>query len=79
VRDAPHDALSTVEPDVTARDVLAALEEFDAISQEAFLSKYGFGRAHGSFLVRDCKEYDSKAVVGAAYRHRHRMGLPRQV
>jgi hypothetical protein len=30
-------------PDVTAEDVVEALEEFDRIGRRGFLAKYGFG------------------------------------
>lgn len=43
-----------------------ALSEFDSIGRDAFLAKYGFGRAKNYFLQRDGKHYDSKAVAGAA-------------
>ncbi|MCO1657122.1 DUF3883 domain-containing protein [Pseudonocardia humida] len=58
-------------PDVRADDVVGALEEFDALGRREFLAKYGFGEARSYFLVRGGKEYDSKAVVGAAHTRRH--------
>ncbi|GAA5143245.1 hypothetical protein [Pseudonocardia adelaidensis] len=62
-------------PDVRADDVAGALDEFDALGRREFLSKYGFGPARSYFLVRDGKEYDSKAVVGAAHTRRHGVAL----
>jgi 5-methylcytosine-specific restriction protein A len=56
---------------VTVPAVLAALDEFDGLGRDAFLTKYGFGPAQSYFLVKDGKEYDSKAVVGAAHGHNH--------
>ncbi len=54
--------------DLTSRDaVLSAVAEFDAIGQDAFLAKYGFGPARRYFLEVGHKLYDSKAIVGAAY------------
>ena len=47
--------------------VLAAIHEFDELGREAFLKKYGFGRAREFFLVWQGNRYDSKAVVGAAH------------
>ena len=47
--------------------VEAALDEFDRIGRDAFLAKYGFGRATGHFVERDGKRYDSKAIYGAAH------------
>lgn len=58
-------------PDVNADDVIQALAEFDAMGRRGFLAKYGFGDGGGYFLVRDGREYDAKAVVGAAYTRRH--------
>lgn len=47
--------------------ILAAVEEFDEIGRKAFLRKYGFGPARLYFLVIDGRQYDSKAIVGAAH------------
>jgi hypothetical protein len=46
--------------------VEAALDEFDALGREAFLLKYGFGRARRYFVRRNGQYYDSKAIAGAA-------------
>jgi 5-methylcytosine-specific restriction enzyme A len=54
--------------DVTRTGVLAAVEEFDMIGREAFLKPSGFGPAREYFLEHDGKLYDSKAVIGYAYR-----------
>ncbi|HEY0601854.1 MAG TPA: hypothetical protein VGD58_03030 [Herpetosiphonaceae bacterium] len=54
--------------DLTSSDaVLRAVEEYDEIGQDAFLTKYGFGRAREFFLEHNGKLYDSKAIVGAAH------------
>lgn len=58
--------------------VLAALREFDALGRDAFLAKYGFGKARGYFLVHEGKVYDSKAVAGAAYGYQHGTALSAQ-
>jgi MoxR-like ATPase len=47
--------------------MLRAIEEFDRIGRDGFLEKYGFGRALDYYIVHDGKEYDSKAIVGAAH------------
>ncbi len=53
--------------DLTSREsVEQALDEFDELGREPFLSKYGFGRARRYFIRRNGNYYDSKAVVGAA-------------
>jgi 5-methylcytosine-specific restriction protein A len=61
-------------PDVTADDVVGALDEFDSLGRREFLAKYGFGEAQSYFIRRDGKDYDSKAIVGAAHSRRH--GVP---
>lgn len=53
--------------DITRQAVLAAVAEYDRISQPAFLSRYGFDPARLYLLVHDGKTYDSKAIVGAAH------------
>lgn len=37
--------------------------------QEDFLTFYHFGRARAYLLIIDGKPYDSKAILGAAYRY----------
>jgi len=67
--------------DLTSREaVLRAIEEYDAVGQASFLEKYGFGRARDYVLVLGDREYDSKAIVGAAhgYQHPDRGPLPYQ-
>jgi hypothetical protein len=46
--------------------VIKAIGEYDAVGQEAFLAKYGFGPARSFFLTWNAKEYDSNAIAGAA-------------
>src|SRR5690349_1774033 len=58
--------------DLTSRTaVLRAIAEYDALGRDAFLAKYGFGRARSYFLVHDGRLYDSKAIVGAAHGYEH--------
>lgn len=47
--------------------VLKAVAEFSVLGRDAFLDKYGFGKARRYFLVIDNQRYDSKAIVGVAY------------
>lgn len=51
------------------RAVLAAVREFESLGRERFLSMYGFGHARTYFLDINGRLYDSKAIVGVAYRH----------
>jgi 5-methylcytosine-specific restriction protein A len=58
--------------DVSSRDAItAAIAEFDRIGQAAFLEKYGFGEARSYLLRYDGKNYDSKAILGAAHGYQH--------
>jgi hypothetical protein len=51
--------------------VLAAIEEYDRLGRDAFLSKHGFGAAREYFLQIDGRLYDSKAILGVAYGHQY--------
>ena len=54
--------------DLTSPGAVAnAVEEFDRLGREAFLAKYGFGRAREYFLEVNGKLYDSKAIAGVAH------------
>ena len=45
-----------------------AVAEYDRLGQDEFLAHYGFGRATAYLLIIDGKAYDSKAILGVAYR-----------
>jgi len=47
--------------------VLAAIREYDALGQQAFLKKYGFAPARRFRLLHNGNSYDSKAIAGAAF------------
>ncbi len=47
--------------------VLSAIAECDTLGREAFLERYGFRRARTYVLVHNGRQYDSKAIVGAAF------------
>ncbi len=54
--------------DIRQREsVIKAIEEFDELGQDAFLTKYGFGLAKNYFLRYEGKLYDSKAICGVAH------------
>lgn len=53
--------------DITREAVFAAIAEHDRIGRAAFLAKYGFKPAKRYRLVVRDREYDSKAIVGAAH------------
>src|SRR4051794_5485856 len=48
-----------------------AIAEYDELGRDAFLSKYGFGRATSYALIVDGREYDPKAIAGVAYGFDH--------
>lgn len=50
-----------------ARAVQRAIAEFDRLTRDAFLRRYGFGRSRKYFLVYRGRRYDSKAILGAAH------------
>lgn len=49
--------------------VLNAITEYDQLGQQAFLKRYGFGKARTFVMIHNGRQYDSKAIVGAAYGH----------
>ena len=53
--------------ELSRREILQAVAEYDRLGQDRFLEKYGFGMARSYRLVVDGETYDSKAIVGAAY------------
>jgi Swt1-like HEPN len=53
---------------VAHADVVRAIEEYDRLGQEQFLAKYGFGRATAYLLIYRGRNYDSKAILGVAYK-----------
>jgi 5-methylcytosine-specific restriction protein B len=51
--------------------VLAAIDEYDALGQGAFLDKYGFAPSREYVLTYNGRNYDSKAILGAAYGYQY--------
>lgn len=47
--------------------VLEAVAEFELLGREEFLAKYGFGHANRYILLHEGREYDAKAIIGAAH------------
>ncbi len=54
-------------PELSRREILQAVAEYDQLGQDGFLEKYGFGPARSYLLVIHGRTYDSKAIVGAAH------------
>jgi hypothetical protein len=53
---------------VGQQHVRQAVAEYDRLGQDEFLAQYGFGRALAYLLIVGEKSYDSKAILGVAYR-----------
>ena len=53
---------------VAEHHVRQAVAEYDRLGQDEFLARYGFGRATAYLLIVDGQAYDSKAILGVAYR-----------
>ncbi|MES3028910.1 MAG: HNH endonuclease [Pseudomonadota bacterium] len=52
------------------------MAEFDVLERSVFLERYGFEEARDYLLVADGREYDSKAIVGVAYKFVPGFGRP---
>lgn len=58
--------------DVTGPEAIRrAMREHDALGRDAFLAKYGFGKATKFVVVDGGREYDSKALLAAAHGFEH--------
>lgn len=53
--------------EITRSAILQAVAEYDRLGRDAFLERYGSGPSRSYLLEIDGKEYDSKAIVGAAH------------
>jgi len=53
--------------DLTEDSVRRALAQFRELGRDAFLERYGFGKARGYFVVDGDLLCDSKAIAGAAH------------
>lgn len=49
--------------------VFAAMREFDEVGREAFLRRYDFGPARRYRILHHGRSYDSKPILGVAYRY----------
>ncbi|MGG5889443.1 HNH endonuclease [Falsiroseomonas sp. HC035] len=54
--------------------VLQAIRELDDLGREAFLAKYGYGEAREFWLLHNGERYDSKAIVGVAFKYQKGIG-----
>jgi 5-methylcytosine-specific restriction protein A len=53
--------------EITKEAVLAAVVEYDRLGADEFLKRYGFVKAGPHLLAHQGRQYDSKAIVGAAH------------
>jgi hypothetical protein len=54
--------------ELTNRDaILAAIQEYVALGQDAFLARHAYSRPRRYQLVNDGKRHDAKAIVGVAF------------
>jgi hypothetical protein len=49
--------------------VVRAIEDYDRLGQDRFLAEHGFGRATAYLLIYRGRSYDSKAILGVAYKY----------
>jgi len=61
------DSLARLRADVTRRDVVRAIQEYDQLGPERFFSEHGFCPSRSYELVWDERRYPQKAILGAAY------------
>jgi hypothetical protein len=54
---------------VQPHHVRQATAEYDQLGQDDFLALHHFGRATAYLLILDDKSYDSKAILGVAYKY----------
>ncbi|MGC7100378.1 YDG/SRA domain-containing protein [Amycolatopsis lurida] len=60
--------------DISRKDVLAAMSEYNDRGRDEFLSRYGFRASLRYVVVESGSEYDSKALLGVA--HKYATGTP---
>ena len=51
--------------------IISAIKEHDILGNKAFLNKYGFEQARTYLLYYNNRLYDSKAIVGVAYKYEY--------
>jgi hypothetical protein len=60
-------ALARIRAEVTRDDVLHAVQEYDQLGPDRFLSEHGFGPSRNYELVWEGRRYPHKAILGTAY------------
>ena len=51
------------------KSIERAIAEYDEIGKNTFLSRYGYGESREYLIINNAKYYDSKAIVGVAYKY----------
>ncbi|MBY0612141.1 MAG: HNH endonuclease [Beijerinckiaceae bacterium] len=54
--------------DIDTQHIEQAIMECDRIGHDKFIEKYGYGKARGYNLVKNGREYASKAILGVAHK-----------
>ncbi|MFF6862951.1 HNH endonuclease [Streptomyces ardesiacus] len=60
---------------ITRDAVLKAIAEYDELGRSQFLARYRFSEARSYLLLHEGREYDSKAIAGAAHKWEHGRAL----
>src|SRR5690242_10408039 len=60
------DSLARLRADVTRRDVVRAIQEYDQLGPKRFFSEHGFGPSRNYELVWDERRYPPKPILGKA-------------
>jgi hypothetical protein len=60
-------ALARLREEVTRREVLQAMREYDRLGPDRFFSEHGFGPSRSYELVWEERRYPHKAILGTAY------------
>jgi hypothetical protein len=61
------DALARLKSDLSHRDVVRSIEEYDRLGPEQFFAQHGFGPSRAYELVWNGRHYPHKAILGTAY------------
>jgi hypothetical protein len=60
-------ALKQLRTEVSADDVVRAIQEYDRLGPDDFFAAHGYGPSRSYELVRDGRRYPHKAILGTAY------------
>lgn len=66
------DVPRTVRQVTDARAIEQAMDEYDALGRDTFLSLYGYGRSRKYYIRHRGRLYDSKPIIGVAFAYQHK-------